>query len=176
MHENEWRRGLHRRHDGAVRTRCAFVPLGLLALSACGNLEIGSYGVAKSDSAGSGSGPTIIGGSGATSSSAGADFGSVDSGGASSVGGASSAGGAKGEGRSGGDAGGGKGGTGADAGSDTNGGEGPSSGAVNSADIGDTGALGTTVFDDGVYTIEASGADIGNTADSFRYLYDCLTG
>jgi hypothetical protein len=182
MHDNEWRTRLHRRHDVRLAPAwCAFAPLGLLVLSACGKLEIGSYGDAPGGGARSGSRPTITGVGGAKWSGAGAPgAGSAGSGGVSSVGGAQGQGGG-----TGGDSGEGEGGSGARGGSATsggaggsaaNGGTGPLSGAFNSADIGDTGAPGKTAFDDGVYTIDASGADIENDADAFRFLYGTLTG
>ncbi|HEY3498740.1 MAG TPA: serine hydrolase domain-containing protein [Polyangiaceae bacterium] len=151
-----------------MRTRFVSVPLGLVAISACGELEIGSYGGIGRAGALSGAGPTITAGSGATPTAAGADSGSAGSAGVSSAGGAA--------GSSGGYAGGGEGASGAEGGSATNGGAGPLSGLFDSADIGDTGAPGATAFEEGVYTIAASGADIQNDADSFRFLYAGLTG
>ncbi|MHB1034538.1 MAG: lamin tail domain-containing protein [Pirellulales bacterium] len=43
-------------------------------------------------------------------------------------------------------------------------------------DIGNVGAAGDMTFDNGVYTIDASGADIWGTADAFHYVYHTLSG
>lgn len=43
-------------------------------------------------------------------------------------------------------------------------------------DIGSTGATGSATISNGSYTVAGSGADIWGTADSFRYLYQPLTG
>jgi hypothetical protein len=233
MNGNERRAELHRRDgDALVRPRRALLPLGLLALSACGKLEIGSYGAAESDGARSGSGPAhgaglggmpagaseagageagageagageagageAGAGSGGVSSSSGVEGGGAagesepgsaaaggsDAGaGGAGTGGAGTGGaGAGGAGTGGAGAGGAStggmsaGGSGGNAGSVTSGGAGPLSGAFESADIGDTGAPGTTAFDGGAYTLDASGADIETVADSFRFLYRCLNG
>ncbi|BCU76388.1 hypothetical protein llg_11030 [Luteolibacter sp. LG18] len=45
-----------------------------------------------------------------------------------------------------------------------------------SADIGSTGATGGTGYSSGTYTISGSGADIGGTADAFRYVSSTLSG
>src|SRR5688572_11651918 len=56
MHGNERRAELHRRDGLApVCARRALLPLGVLALSACGKLEIGSYGATESDGGPAGS-------------------------------------------------------------------------------------------------------------------------
>lgn len=52
----------------------------------------------------------------------------------------------------------------------------PSVGPIASADIGDTGATGSTSSSNGVYTIQGSGSDIEYDADSFRFLYRSLDG
>lgn len=44
------------------------------------------------------------------------------------------------------------------------------------ADIGDVGAAGSASFSAPTYTINASGADIGGTADEFRFVYRQVTG
>ncbi|TRZ43495.1 malectin domain-containing carbohydrate-binding protein [Robertkochia solimangrovi] len=43
-------------------------------------------------------------------------------------------------------------------------------------DIGAVGATGSTCYDSGVFTVEASGADIWNSADEFHYVYQSLEG
>ena len=45
-----------------------------------------------------------------------------------------------------------------------------------SADIGAVGASGSTSISDGVYTVQASGADIWGTQDEFRFVYVNLAG
>jgi hypothetical protein len=208
MHGNERRAELHRRDgDARVRPRRALLPLGLLALSACGKLEIGSYGAAKSDGARSGWGPAhgaglggmpVAGageagaGSGGVSWNGGAEGGGAagegepgsgaEDGNEAGAGEAGTGGAGAGEAGAGAGAGGagtggtGAGGSGGNGGSVMSGGAGPLSGAFDSADIGDTGAPGTTAFDAGAYTLDASGSDIESVTDSFRFLYRCLNG
>ena len=48
--------------------------------------------------------------------------------------------------------------------------------SVNRADVGAVGAPGTSVYANGVYTIEGSGADIWGTADEFHWAYTNATG
>jgi regulation of enolase protein 1 (concanavalin A-like superfamily) len=48
--------------------------------------------------------------------------------------------------------------------------------AAQDADIGVVGRLGSSVFDNGIYTIRGSGADIWGTADAFHFLYQSLDG
>lgn len=159
------------------------MPLGLLAFSACGDLQIGSYGSfadARAAGAGGGAGGRFIGGGGESNAGANAS-GSGGAGGAGGAGGSGSTGSAGIAGAdhaAGGDSaeGEGGGGLGSEGGSGVNGGAGASSGGLTSVDIGDTGAPGTTVFADGAYTIEASGADIEGRADSFRFAHECLAG
>jgi CubicO group peptidase (beta-lactamase class C family) len=57
-----------------------------------------------------------------------------------------------------------------------NGGFAPSVGPITSADIGDTGATGSTSSSNGVYTIRGAGSDIEYSSDSFRFLYRSLDG
>jgi hypothetical protein len=45
-----------------------------------------------------------------------------------------------------------------------------------SLDIGEVGAAGSTSFADGVYTVQASGADVWSTEDEFRFVYGSFTG
>jgi regulation of enolase protein 1 (concanavalin A-like superfamily) len=44
------------------------------------------------------------------------------------------------------------------------------------ADVGVTGAAGTTSFDAGAFTVTGAGADVWNTADAFQYVYRTLDG
>jgi regulation of enolase protein 1 (concanavalin A-like superfamily) len=48
--------------------------------------------------------------------------------------------------------------------------------AAQDADIGVVGTRGSSAFDDGVYIIRGSGADIWGTADAFHFLYQSLDG
>ncbi|HLA84944.1 MAG TPA: fibronectin type III domain-containing protein, partial [Thermoguttaceae bacterium] len=41
-------------------------------------------------------------------------------------------------------------------------------------DIGDVGAAGSTQYNSGTFTVDASGADIWNTADEFRFVYQTM--
>jgi regulation of enolase protein 1 (concanavalin A-like superfamily) len=43
-------------------------------------------------------------------------------------------------------------------------------------DIGNVGAIGSSSYSDGVFTISGSGADIWNTSDAFYYVYRSFTG
>src|SRR5262249_3072242 len=45
-----------------------------------------------------------------------------------------------------------------------------------SADIGAVGYAGSATFGGGVFTVAGSGADIENTADEFRYVYQPVSG
>ena len=45
-----------------------------------------------------------------------------------------------------------------------------------SADLGSVGVAGSAGFDNGTFTVEASGSDIWNQADAFHYVYQSLTG
>ena len=46
----------------------------------------------------------------------------------------------------------------------------------NSLDIGDVGSPGSTISDDGTYTINSSGSDIWGKSDEFRFVYQSLKG
>jgi regulation of enolase protein 1 (concanavalin A-like superfamily) len=48
--------------------------------------------------------------------------------------------------------------------------------AAQDADIGLVGTRGSSAFDNGIYTIRGSGADIWGTADAFHFLYQSLDG
>jgi len=52
----------------------------------------------------------------------------------------------------------------------------PPASTLTSLDIGQVGAAGSTGESNGVYTVRASGADIWNTQDEFRFAYKSLTG
>ena len=52
----------------------------------------------------------------------------------------------------------------------------PSPGGWTSDDVGAVGAVGTTAYGDGGWTVEGSGADIWGTADEFRYVYRVVSG
>jgi hypothetical protein len=127
----------------------ALLALSITLISACGRLEIGSYGPGEKGAAGRGGSGAGMGGAGGGSPSAGT----------------SGAGfGGDGNGGSGGGTGGGSGTAGS------------GSGGFESVDIGDTGAVGSTAVDEGTYTVEGSGADIEGTADAFRFVYRALNG
>src|SRR5690606_12796363 len=52
----------------------------------------------------------------------------------------------------------------------------PPATTVASADVGVTGATGSSTASDGTYTIRGAGTDIEDSADSFHFLYQNLTG
>lgn len=52
----------------------------------------------------------------------------------------------------------------------------PAGVALNSIDIGAVGVEGRYGYNDGTYTISASGSDIGNSSDEFRFSYIPMTG
>ncbi len=138
---------------------------GLPLIAACGQLEIGSYGEGADTGDIATPPPTTVASDDAGTGSSSRGSAGAEAGGAGSAGGAE----AEGQGGAGEAEAGASGSTAGETGS-------PTGGVLVSADVGNTTEPGRVVSNEGIHVIEASGADIEDSSDSFHFLHESLTG